>query len=432
MAKLRSQAGVKSVSRVLRLSRSAVTSPYTPNDPYYKGYPGTGAPYYESASIGGEWDMHAIGLGSAWGYSQSANGSGITNAGALGSSSVRLAVIDTGEDLTSPELGNGKVVRSECFITDENGNQSASTYVTDQDGHGTDVAGIATALVNNGVGFVGTGGKVSLMAYRVFPTPDDNCLNDSSSDDQCSASSTDIASAIDDAVANGANVINLSFGSGTGSSCQDDNVEGPAIANAIANNVIVVAAAGNAGASSVDVPACDPGVIAAGASALADGQTNGSGVGGSGEYVASYSNYASSNTTRWGIVAPGGDPYCPNTNGGCTDTDYLHWIYHIYTSTPLDSNYAGLCAPDDGTTAPIDCRILIAGTSMAAPHIAGAAALIVAANPAYQSPSAMFQLLCSTADNIGAAHQGCGRLDVEHAMGVAVGDPSPGTAALKQ
>jgi hypothetical protein len=65
---------------------------------------------------------------------------------------------------------------------------------------------------------------------------------------------------------------------------------------------------------------------------------------------------------------------------------------------------------------------------MATPHVAGAAALIIAATGGsgsiYQSPSAMKALLCTTADNISDSHQGCGRLNVYNAMGLALNDPT--------
>jgi len=62
---------------------------------------------------------------------------------------------------------------------------------------------------------------------------------------------------------------------------------------------------------------------------------------------------------------------------------------------------------------------------MAAPHVAGAAALILSVNPAYRSSAKMKQLLCSTADDINDSREGCGRLNVYRAMAVALGDPSP-------
>lgn len=452
---LRAQSGVESVSRVGMRYATAVSTPYLPNDPYFNGFqttiaPSTGAtappptyhvtPYYESASVPGQWDMHAIGLEHAFAYSQSGNGSGITNANALGSSSVKIAIIDTGEDTTHPELA-GKIVRQRCFITDENNHQSTSNFTTDPQGHGTDVTGIAAADIGNGLGFVGAGGNVSVMAYRVFPSPDTTCDNEGpNSDDSCGASTGDIAAAINDAVANGANVISMSLGGGSCTNGVDtDPTESAAVQNAISHNVIVVAASGNDGTGTVDAPGCGSGVIAVGATALDDGRATGRGAGvGTSttpiEYVASYSNYGSPSSafgsaSAWGIVAPGGDP------SGGSDADDLHWIENIWTSTPADASFSEtgqipqVCYgdyPSDSGTA--NCRIDIAGTSMATPHVAGAAALILSVNSSYQSPSAMKQLLCSTADDLDATTnngaEGCGRLNVYRAMAKALGDTS--------
>lgn len=68
---------------------------------------------------------------------------------------------------------------------------------------------------------------------------------------------------------------------------------------------------------------------------------------------------------------------------------------------------------------------------MATPHVAGAAALILSAtggsSSQYQSAEAMRTLLCSSADDIGSPHQGCGRLNVYTAMATALRDPIPPT-----
>jgi subtilisin family serine protease len=462
---LRSQNGVEDVAPTgLRRYSTAVTTPYFPNDPYFNGFtlaqnaiaspppaPATYqiAPYEESSNVPGQWDMHAIKLEHALAYSQSNNGSTITNANALGSSGVKIAIIDTGEDPTHPELAS-KIAYQKCYITNATGtSQTTSNFETDPLGHGTDVAGIAAADLGNGLGFVGAGGNVVIYGYRVFPTPDDNCVIESTTDPQCSSNTVDIADAIDDAVAQGVNVISMSLG---GSDCtspgvDSDPTEGAAVAEAIAHNIIVVAASGNSGGSGVSAPGCDTGVIAAGASALGDGSLNGSGttVGSPAspvEYVASYTQYGTTNAVHsassWGIVAPGGDP--TGTGNTSNDNDNLHWIENIWTSTPYqssstDNNYTGECTEDyphsTVTTPPVDCRTLIAGTSMATPHVAGAAALILSATGGsgspYQSPAAMRALLCQQADNINSPIQGCGRLNVYNAMAVALMDPSPPT-----
>jgi hypothetical protein len=423
-ASLREQPGVESVSLVQKRYSQDVSHVYLTNDPYFEGF-GQAPTLYESASIPGQWDMHVVGLRCAMAYSQAADvPSGVTaNANALGNPSVKIAIIDTGEDTTHPELAS-KIVYEKTIV-----NGVTSNTTNDPDGHGTDVSGLAAAAAANGVGFIGDGGNVSIMGYRVFPTPTSACDNPGSSDPSCSASTGDIAAAINDAVANGASVISMSLGGGNCVGGVDtDTTEGTAVQNALAHNVIVVAAAGNSGGNAVDAPACATGVIAVGASALDDGQPNGNGtaIGSASnpdEYVASYSQYGvpgaiAKSSLAWGIVAPGGDP------AGDSDSDDLHWIENIWTSTPYDAKDDGTCTPDyQATNAIDDCRTLIAGTSMATPHVAGAIALILSVNSAYKSPTAMKALLCSTADDINDSKEGCGRLNVYRAMATAMGDP---------
>ena len=451
-ASLRSVSGVTSIAVTGQRRYHATTSALYTTDPYFTGQSPTKEtpPYSESSSNPGQWDMHVIGLENAFGYSV-AGTTYTSTSNALGSSSIKIAIIDTGEDAGHPELNN-KIAYQKCFITNDGATpvvQSTGNFSTDEDGHGTDVSGIAAAATNNNLGFAGAGGNAMIYAYRVFPTPDDNCANSNSNDNQCSSDTADIAGAINDAVAKGVNVISMSLGGGTCSAgVDDDPTEGAAVKSALMANVIVVAAAGNAGGQSVDAPACISGVIAVGASALYDGTLTGTttfsrpnvittGTAMSPvEYVPSYSQYGTTNTYQsaqsWGIVAPGGDP---SANEGSTNVaaDDLHWIENIWTSTPFlanagDTNFTGNCAADYNGTIPGlsttgDCRTLIAGTSMATPHVAGAVALILAVAPSYQTPAAMKTLLCTTADNLGGdTHQGCGRLNVYRAMAHAIGD----------
>ncbi len=465
MTTLRAQTGVLSVTPAGQKRYRLTSTPLLVSNNYFLGFAGANTPpFYEAAQIPGQWDMHAIRMEYAFGYSNATNTTGAAHPNALGTHSVKLAVIDTGQDTLHPDLA-ANVVYQKCFITNEAGTaQSTSNFSTDPQGHGTDVTGIAAAVTNpsgsnpNDLGFAGAGGNVGIMAYRVFPTPDDNCGNPNSTDDVCGADTADIASAIDDAVTNGASVISMSIG---GNACttpgvDSDATEGAAVANAIAHNVIVVAAAGNESTSTsskqpVDAPGCDAGVIAVGATGLDDGTPNGSsGSGGNAtpagtsvtpqEYVAYYSNAGSTNTLNsaasWGIVAPGGDPANSEITGTADD---LHWIENIWTSTPYQSNsgdqtFLGECTDDysasnpnasTSTTPPVDCRTLIAGTSQATPHVAGVAALICGLNPADCTPTAMKTLLCTTADTIHDANQGCGRLDAYTAVATALSDPTP-------
>jgi len=274
----------------------------------------------------------------------------------------------------------------------------------DNNGHGSDVAGIAGAAGNNGVGFAGVAYAAPLMIFRVFPDPPAGVgCPPQSTDPNCEANVTDVAKTIDDAVRHGAAVINLSLGSAP----PEDPSEAAAVANAIANNVVVVAASGNDGASTLDVPAADAGVIAVGASGLRDPAR-----GPITEAVAGFSNYDSTNAS-WGLVAPGGN--ATNTS----DADDLHWIDNIWTSTAADGSSTQACVADpSGTTL---CRVFLAGTSQATPHVAGAAALLLSAGAA---PSNIKNLLCSSARPLNTMAAGCGRLDVYKAMALALGDSS--------
>ena len=455
-AALRAQPGVRSVALTGgRRYALTVNVPYYTSDPYFEGFNQTQTgndaatfeqqPLVENANVPGQWGAHKTQLEYAFGYSQPGNGSNITNRAALGSSSIKIAIIDTGADLTQPDLAP-KVTLQRCFITNENGTaQSTSNFVTDPDGHGTNVSGIAGAASNNGFGFTGEGGASVLYEYRVNPTPDAGCFSDpvSSSDNTCGADTADVSAAINDAVSRGVNVISMSLGGGDCTNGVDaDPIEADAVANAIASNVVVVAAAGNGGTTSdtkVTSPGCDTGVIAVGASALADGAPNGTGTSSGSsvnpiEYVASYSSYGSpsssfGNTNAWGIVAPGGDP------SDSSDGDQLHWINNLYTSTSTDpsADPANYCGVDYGTIRPAaECQLLIAGTSMSTPVVAGAAALILAVNPSYHVPALMKQLLCQTSEDIGDAKEGCGRLNIYRAMARALGDTIPPAARFRK
>ncbi|MBC5815463.1 MAG: S8 family serine peptidase, partial [Candidatus Eremiobacteraeota bacterium] len=388
---------------------SMTSNPYFTNDPYFNGHNTTpvgqpGAPDYAGSAYPGQWDMHIMGLENVFGYSQAGNVVPAT-ANALGNANIKVAVIDTGMDVTLPDLGPAsRVLRTQCYITPNTGAQTNTQNVADFDGHGTNVTGIAAAQTGNGFGFVGTGGNVGLLLYRIFPKGGPN------SD---SASSIDEASAINDAVSHGANVISLSLGSST-----PDSTEQTAITAAINAGVVVVAAAGNESASKLDYPAGYAGVIAVGASAIND--TSGA------EHVAPYSNYDTANNTTWGLVAPGGDP------SGGSDSNFLHWIQNAYS---LRAGVPGVSAcraasglPDFfGETG--NCSVLIAGTSQATPHVAGAVAMLFSVKPGLLTNSNataanVKALLFASTHDIGDPHQGAGRLNEYYLIANALGDPA--------
>lgn len=391
MQALRALPGVRSVTRVAYRQRMSITA----NDPYYSGA--------ETPATHGQWDMHVINLDAAW----SLFGTSVNAA--------PIAVVDTGVDLSHPELGGGRVIRAQCYVTyPSNSAQTTGQYVTDTDGHGTNVAGIADAFSNNAFGFTGTAYNAPLLAYRIFPSdPPGGCDVPPGQPvpPQCNSDTVDEASAINDAVQHGAKVINLSLGGDP--PCNTGDPEYIAVENAIKAGVVVVAAAGNGsstgnGYSYLDCPAADPGVIAVGASALDD-----SAYPTVTERSASYSNYLLSDGTSAGgayLLAPGGDA---SSN---SDSDNLHWIQNIYSSTAFDASQRSSCSGGlDNFSEKGDCNVEIVGTSMATPHVAGVVALMRGINPAL-TPSQIANGLCTTADKINDAKQGCGRLNAAAAV----------------
>ncbi len=389
------------------------SSPAFTQDPYELGFaPSNEPPLYENPSSEGQWDLHVICAPDAWGYADPSNGTGVAHPGAAGGSAAfPIAIIDTGADLTHPDLQPAsRIIYAEQVLNDVVTPGTAAMH--DDDGHGTNVTGIAAATANNGIGFAGVAYNAPLMIFKVFPNPP--CQNG-----ECSASSADIAVAVTDAVSHGAKVINMSLGADEQAGDEETAVE-----NAIAQKVVVVAAAGNGNSSTglgnpaLSYPAADPGVIAVGSSAIDDANPANVFL-----KVASYSNY-NANSHSWGLIAPGGDSCVMELEGAnCGDVDNLHWVENIYSST---ASGGANCTPDPNGNL-IDCRASLIGTSQAAPHVAGAAALLLSAGVP-DDPATISNLLCASARPLltsapDADHQGCGELDVYRAMAAALHDP---------
>jgi len=164
-----------------------------------------------------------------------------------GSSSVKIAVLDTGIDQDHEDLA-AKIVANQNF--------SDSTTVDDLYGHGTHVAGIAAAITNNGVGVAGAGYNSSLMNVKV--------LGDSGS-----GLYSWVASGIIWAADNGAKVINMSLGGGSPSPTLED-----AINYAWSRGVVLVAAAGNNGDSAHRYPAYYTNIISVAATSQNDAKAS--------------------------------------------------------------------------------------------------------------------------------------------------------------
>lgn len=274
-----------------------------------------------------------------------------------GSNSVILAVIDSGIDASHPEF-SGRIASGYDFVQDDVNPQ-------DECGHGTHVAGIAAAAGNNAAGIAGIAWNVRIMPVRVL-------------DRTCNGSTADVAEALVWAIERGARVINLSLGAAFPSVLMEN-----ASYYAYRRGAALIGAAGNGGWSQIIYPARYDWVLAVGA------------------VDASLQRAAFSNTgPQLDLMAPGVAIYstfptragffynttCPNGNNPCD----------------RPSNYGYLD-----------------GTSMAAPHAAGAAALL-ASLPAFDQPEKIYQALTATALDLESSgrddNTGYGLLQVAAAM----------------
>ena len=294
-----------------------------------------------------------------------------------GSASVIVAIVDTGVDTGHPDLA-GKTVAGASFVP-------GAPTPADDNGHGTHCAGIAGAVTDNGVGVAGVSWGARIMPVKVL-------------DELGSGYTSWIANGIRWAADNGARAINLSL-AGEGSSSTMQN----AVNYAHGKGCLVVAAVGNCGDPSnydcstwnpIMYPAASPNVLGVGATGDLDERA-----------VYSEFNYSVD------VTAPGGNP----TSGG--DTNPRHWII----STWLGHGYAQ-----------------IAGTSQAAPHVAGLAALVWSVNPGL-TPDQVQSVIQNGADDLGPAGRddefGYGRINAATTLGLAAttvqsaaGD-TPATAA---
>lgn len=173
-----------------------------------------------------QWGVRAEGAPALWRWGR-------------GSRKTIVAVVDTGVDASHPELHGALVAGWNAFANDND--------TRDENGHGTLVAGIVAARANNRAGIAGYCSACAIMPVKVM-------------DASGHGSGTTIAAGIDWAVAHGADVLNMSFTlDGPDSSVQ------AAVANAVAHNVLVVAAAGNLAGAQAHYPAAYPDVISVGA-----------------------------------------------------------------------------------------------------------------------------------------------------------------------
>jgi serine protease len=311
--------------------RAHASGEFIPNDP------GTGG-------VAGDWKLLQWNFLGTFGVNAPEAWANVAADGAPGGRGVVVAVLDTGVAYAnrgrfrrSPDFNPYGFVRGYDFV-------AKNPFPNDHNGHGTFVAGTIAEATNNHYGLTGLAYGARLMPVRVL-------------NNQGEGEASTIAEGVRFAVRHGARVINLSleFSSDVTASDIPELIEALRYAR---RRGVVVAAAGNESHTTIAYPARAPDVIAVGA-------TTEHGC------LASYSNDGSGLT----LVAPGGgadadlpgDPNChPELPSG-------HYIYQM-TFTGSSPRRFGFPSGYEGT-------------SMASPHVAATAALIIASGVLGRHPS---------------------------------------------
>ena len=294
----------------------------------------------------------------------------LAEAGHGGARGVVVAVLDTGVAYRnlgrrfrrSPDFSADQFVPGYDFVDGDD-------IPLDENGHGTHVAGTIAEKTDNGIGLTGLAFHAKLMPVRVL-------------DRTGSGRADDIARGIRFAARHGADVINMSFNFGCGKSVPGID---RALSDAYRHGVVTVASIGNVGSETcVSPPATGPRVIGVG------GTTEGGCLGG-------YSLLPGKGVD---LLAPGGGspvPGCPSVSSRS-----------IYQVTLKGANPRRFGEPDG-----------YIGTSMAAAHVSGVAAMVLASGviPAGVSPEGrvnrVLRRLSDTARDIGLPprQEGAGLID---------------------
>jgi serine protease len=292
-----------------------------------------------------QWHYRQIHLPEAWDLAPDASG-------------VIVAVLDSGitphPDLAANVITGYDFIADPQWANDGNGVDPDPTDSVPTLSHGTHVAGIVGAVTNNGVGVAGVAWGVKIMPVRVIGWIGASNF-DVANGVRYAARLTNVSGSLP---AQRAHVINMSLGGGPSNVTLSDACT--AARNA---GVVVIAAAGNDGTSVVSFPAAYDGVIAVGASNALNQR-------------AWYSSYGA----RLDLLAPGGDPSMDATGDGFPD-GVLSTLW------------------DGSVTPPRATYEYYQGTSMAAPHVAGVAALMLAEDPTL-TPAEVESALTSTASDL--------------------------------
>lgn len=276
-----------------------------------------------------QWHYAAINLESAW---ESMN--------SRGSDAVIVAILDTGVLINHPDLSANLIAGYDFIDDDTDANDPGDKSINGQQSsfHGTHVAGTVAAIegsaINGGIGGTGVAPGVKIMPVRVLGSEGGTSLQVIAG--LCFAAqlnSSDHSLCRNVPVGSTADVINLSLGGANFSNTEQ------AVYNAVMDkDIIVIAAAGNKATSVPYYPAAYDNVISVSAT---NRKTE----------LASYSNFGD----RIDVAAPGGD-------------------------FSVDDGVLSTLGDDSNGSARLTYGYL-QGTSMAAPHVAGVAALMKSIKP---------------------------------------------------
>ncbi len=289
--------------------------------------------------------------GRQWNFQNGPGGLNLESAWELATGEgVVVAVVDTGiayenygSYIKATDLAQTCFVAGYDFINND-------AHPNDDKGHGTHVAGTIAQSTNNSLGVAGIAYDACLMPVKVL-------------DQYGQGAYTQVADGIRYAADNGAQVINLSLG-GT----MESEVLRDAVLYAYNQGVVLVAAAGNGGSSTLKYPAAYPEVISVGATRY---DTT----------LATYSSYG----PDLDFVAPGGDLNVDQNNDGYPDGVLQQTFEQVIYFLPPQWNY-----------------YYYQGTSMATPHITGTIALVKSVVPEIGQED-LATLLAETARDLGDA-----------------------------